>query len=168
MAVGCWSDAGCWSGSQRLWMTLFYPRPDGVGPLLTSLRLLFGSGMVACLVLGVTTIRRGNVVAHRAWMARGCAIGLGAAADADPDGRRTDHRPAGRVEPRAADGCGLGDQPRRGRTGHPQAALPAHPRDISRCCPAALSAGGRPRAQDVQYPARPTLKLGTPRARHDS
>ena len=66
-------------GLSALWMTLFYPRPDGVGPLLTSLRLLFGSGMVACLVLGVTTIRRGNVVAHRAWMARGYAIGLGAA-----------------------------------------------------------------------------------------
>lgn len=66
-------------GLSALWMTLFYPRPEGVGALLTSLRLLFGSAMVACLVLGVTTIRRGNVAAHRAWMLRGYAIGLGAA-----------------------------------------------------------------------------------------
>jgi uncharacterized membrane protein len=62
-----------------LWMTLFYPRPDGVGPLLTAFRLLFGSGMVVSIVLGVAAIRRRDVTGHRAWMLRAYAIGLGAA-----------------------------------------------------------------------------------------
>jgi len=65
-------------GLSALWMTLFYPHPEGVGPLLTALRLLFGSAMIAAIVLGVTTIRRGDVLQHRAWMLRGYAIGLGA------------------------------------------------------------------------------------------
>jgi hypothetical protein len=62
-----------------LWMTIFYPRPDGVGPLLTAFRLLFGSAMVVSIVLGVTAIRRRDVSQHRAWMMRAYAIGLGAA-----------------------------------------------------------------------------------------
>jgi len=66
-------------GLSALWMTLFYPHPDGVSPLLTALRLLFGSAMIASLVLGVITIRRGDVMRHRAWMLRAYAIGLGAA-----------------------------------------------------------------------------------------
>jgi uncharacterized membrane protein len=66
-------------GLSGLWMTLFYPRPDGVGLLLTALRLLFGSAMVVAIVLGVTAIRRRDVTGHRAWMLRGYAIGLGAA-----------------------------------------------------------------------------------------
>jgi uncharacterized membrane protein len=61
-----------------LWMTLFYPRPALTGDLLYVLRLLFGSAMIASLVLGLTSIRRGNVTEHRAWMMRGYAIGLGA------------------------------------------------------------------------------------------
>jgi uncharacterized membrane protein len=65
-------------GLSGLWMTLFYPWPKGDGALLYVLRLLFGSAMVASIVLGFTTIRRGDVSGHRAWMARGYAIGLGA------------------------------------------------------------------------------------------
>lgn len=65
-------------GLSGLWMTLFYSRPPGTGELLYGLRLLFGSGMVASIVLGVVTIRRGDVPRHRAWMMRGYAIGLGA------------------------------------------------------------------------------------------
>ncbi|HEY0736912.1 MAG TPA: DUF2306 domain-containing protein [Herpetosiphonaceae bacterium] len=65
-------------GFSGLWMTLFYPAPDGDGELLYALRLLFGSGMVVSIVLGFTTIRRGDVIGHRAWMTRGYAIGLGA------------------------------------------------------------------------------------------
>jgi uncharacterized membrane protein len=65
-----------------LWMTLFYaPAPDS-GSLLYVLRLVFGSAMAACLVLGVTTIRRGDVAAHRAWMIRAYAIGLAAGTQA--------------------------------------------------------------------------------------
>jgi uncharacterized membrane protein len=65
-------------GLSALWMTVFYPWPDGDGALLFALRLLFGSAMVASIILGFTTIRRGEVQRHRAWMARGYAIGLGA------------------------------------------------------------------------------------------
>ncbi|WP_222268717.1 DUF2306 domain-containing protein [Modestobacter marinus] len=61
-----------------LWMTLTYPRPPIDDVLLTPVRLLFGAAMAACLVLGVTAIRRRDIASHRAWMARGYAIGLGA------------------------------------------------------------------------------------------
>jgi uncharacterized membrane protein len=61
-----------------LWMALFYPRPPADDLLLTPMRLVFGIAMVGCLVLGVMAIRRRDVSSHRAWMARGYAIGLGA------------------------------------------------------------------------------------------
>lgn len=66
-------------GLSGLWMTLFYPWPAGDGALLYALRLLFGSAMVVSIVFGFTSIRRGDVIRHRAWMMRGYAIGLGAA-----------------------------------------------------------------------------------------
>ena len=65
-------------GLSGLWMTLFYPRPTDSSSLLYALRLLFGSAMVVSIVLGVATIRRGDVIGHRAWMVRGYGIGLGA------------------------------------------------------------------------------------------
>jgi uncharacterized membrane protein len=65
-------------GLSGLWMTVFYPPPDGDGALLYALRLLFGSAMVVAIVLGLTTIRRGEVQRHLAWMSRAYAIGLGA------------------------------------------------------------------------------------------
>ena len=61
-----------------LWMTVFFPRPPADDLLLTPIRLAFGAAMVGCLVLGVTAIRRRDVTAHRAWMTRAYAIGLGA------------------------------------------------------------------------------------------
>jgi uncharacterized membrane protein len=70
-------------GLSALWMTLFYPRADGTGELLLyALRLLFGSAMIASLVLGFAAIRRRDVTRHRAWMMRGYAIGLGAGTQA--------------------------------------------------------------------------------------
>ena len=65
-------------GLSALWMTLFYPGANGTGELLYALRLLFGSAMVASIVLGFAAIRRGDVKRHRAWMMRAYAIGLGA------------------------------------------------------------------------------------------
>src|SRR6478672_3045417 len=44
-------------GLSGLWMTVFYPHPAGDGALLLALRLLFGSAMVASIVLGFVTIR---------------------------------------------------------------------------------------------------------------
>jgi uncharacterized membrane protein len=61
-----------------LWMTHFYPWPDGDGALLYGLRLLFGSAMVLSIILGVAAIRRRDIVRHSAWMIRGYAIGMGA------------------------------------------------------------------------------------------
>ena len=78
LVVGC----GLVVGLSALWMTLFYPWPDGDGALLYAFRLVFGSGMVVSIVLGVTTIRRGDVRQHRAWMARAYAIGVGAGTQA--------------------------------------------------------------------------------------
>ncbi|HEY5785280.1 MAG TPA: DUF2306 domain-containing protein [Microlunatus sp.] len=61
-----------------LWMTLFYPRQPGTGVLAFLFRLAFGSGLAACLVLGFTAIRHGDVMRHRAWMTRAYALALGA------------------------------------------------------------------------------------------
>lgn len=69
-------------GLSGLWMTVFYPHPAGDGALLSALRLLFGSAMVASIVLGYVAIRRGDVRRHRAWMLRGYALGLGAGTQA--------------------------------------------------------------------------------------
>ena len=59
-------------------MTVSFPRPPADDVLLTPIRLAFGAAMVACLVLGVTAVRRRDIAAHRAWMTRAYAIGLGA------------------------------------------------------------------------------------------
>lgn len=61
-----------------LWMALTYPRPWTDAWVLTPMRLVFGTAMAACLVLGVRAILRRDVRRHRAWMARAYAIGLGA------------------------------------------------------------------------------------------
>jgi uncharacterized membrane protein len=61
-----------------LWMTLFYPRQPGTGALAYVFRLAFGSGMAASIILGFSTIRRGDVARHRAWMTRAYALALGA------------------------------------------------------------------------------------------
>jgi len=65
-------------GFSGLWMTLFYPYPEGASNLLYVLRLFFGSGMILSIILGFISIRRGDVDQHRAWMTRAYAIGMGA------------------------------------------------------------------------------------------
>jgi uncharacterized membrane protein len=61
-----------------LWMALFYPRQPGTGELAFLLRLAFGSAMAACIVLGFSAIRRGDVTTHQAWMTRAYAVALAA------------------------------------------------------------------------------------------
>ncbi len=61
-----------------LWLTLVYPTEVNTGPLLYWSRVLFGLAMAACLGLGLTTVRARNFRAHRAWMIRAYALGLGA------------------------------------------------------------------------------------------
>ena len=64
--------------SPALWMTVFYPRQPGTGELALLFRLAFGSALAACIVLGFSAIRRGDVTTHRAWMTRAYAIALAA------------------------------------------------------------------------------------------
>jgi hypothetical protein len=68
---------GVVGGLSGLWMTLFYPRVEGDGDALFFMRLLFGSAMVACMVLGFLAVRRRDLVGHGAWLTRGYAIALG-------------------------------------------------------------------------------------------
>jgi uncharacterized membrane protein len=70
--------AGLGVALSALWLTLFFAPQEDSGSLLFVLRLVFGSGLVACLWLGFTAIRRGDVRTHRAWMTRAYAIALAA------------------------------------------------------------------------------------------
>jgi uncharacterized membrane protein len=70
--------AGLGTALSGLWMTLCYPRPPEDDLLLTGFRLVFGSAMLVCVVLGFQAIRRRDIVAHRAFMTRAYAIGMGA------------------------------------------------------------------------------------------
>jgi uncharacterized membrane protein len=80
------ATAGILVAGSALCMTLVYEQKPGTGELLYLLRLVFGSAMAACLVLGVTAIRRRDVRAHRAWMIRAYAIGLAAGTQAFTEG----------------------------------------------------------------------------------
>ena len=70
---------GLFVGLSGLWMTIFYPRPEGASDLLFFFRLFFGSGMILSITLGFISIRRRDVAQHQAWMTRAYAIGMGAA-----------------------------------------------------------------------------------------
>jgi uncharacterized membrane protein len=70
--------AGLAVAASALWLTLFYDAQPGTGDLLYLLRLVFASAMIGCLVLGFTAIRRRDIAAHRAFMIRAYALGLGA------------------------------------------------------------------------------------------
>jgi uncharacterized membrane protein YozB (DUF420 family) len=59
-----------------LWMAVFYDLPPLDGTLLLILRLVFGSAMVAFIVLGFIAVRRRNYVRHSEWMSRAYAIGI--------------------------------------------------------------------------------------------
>jgi uncharacterized membrane protein len=61
-----------------LWMARFYPWPQGDGQALYVERLVFGSAMVASIVLAVDAIRRRDFASHGVWMIRAYAIGMGA------------------------------------------------------------------------------------------
>jgi uncharacterized membrane protein len=61
-----------------LWMAHFYPWPAGDGQVLYVERLVFGSAMIASIVLAIGAIRRRAFVSHGEWMIRAYAIGMGA------------------------------------------------------------------------------------------
>jgi uncharacterized membrane protein len=70
--------AGLLVAGSALWLTLFYEAQPGTGELTYAFRLAFLTAMAAFLVLGFTSIRRRDVAAHRTWMVRAYAVGLGA------------------------------------------------------------------------------------------
>lgn len=72
------APAGLASALSGLWMTQFYPWPEGDGELLYGMRLVFGSAMLLSIILSLIAIRRRDFRSHGDWMIRGYAIGLGA------------------------------------------------------------------------------------------
>jgi hypothetical protein len=75
--------AGLVAALSGLWMAFFYALPTAENhPLLKAFRLVLGVGMVLALVLGLVAIVRRDLGAHRAWMVRSYAIGLGAGTQA--------------------------------------------------------------------------------------
>ena len=69
---------GLAAGLSGLWMTQFYPNVGSDGQVLYGLRLLFGSAMVASIILSVAALGRRDFRQHGAWMTRAYAIGMGA------------------------------------------------------------------------------------------
>jgi uncharacterized membrane protein len=61
-----------------LWMAHFYPWPAGDGFGVYLERLVFGTGMLVSIALGLDAVRRRDFKTHGAWMIRGYAIGMGA------------------------------------------------------------------------------------------
>jgi len=61
-----------------LWMTQFYPWPEGDGEAVYVMRLAVGVAMTFSIVRGVVSLSRGEYAEHGAWMLRGYALGMGA------------------------------------------------------------------------------------------
>jgi uncharacterized membrane protein len=74
--------AGLLAALSGLWMAVFYPHPPGDGLALVVLRVIFGTAMVASIVLGIREIGRRDFLRHGEWMTRAYAIGVGAGTQA--------------------------------------------------------------------------------------
>jgi uncharacterized membrane protein len=74
--------AGLAAALSGLWMAVFYDLPAHDNTALMWIRLLFGTLMVAGLVLGLAAIRRRDVRTHQRWMARAYAVAQGAGTQA--------------------------------------------------------------------------------------
>ncbi len=72
--------AGLLAALSGIWMSAFYPLPDGTTDV--PIRIFFGSAMLVSLILGIDAIRRRDFVRHGAWMTRGYAIGVAAGTQA--------------------------------------------------------------------------------------
>lgn len=72
--------AGLLTALSGLWMSAFYPLPDGDTDV--PLRILFGSAMLVSIVMGVLAIRRRDFVRHSVWMTRAYAIAVAAGTQA--------------------------------------------------------------------------------------
>jgi hypothetical protein len=78
--IGKWVLVPCGIAAalSGLWMSQFYSLPKTDGEFLYIQRLIFGSAMLASIVLGAFAARRRDYSAHGNWMMRGYAIGMGA------------------------------------------------------------------------------------------
>jgi uncharacterized membrane protein len=74
--------AGIAAGLSGMWMAVFSDLPVHDNSALIWLRLLFGSLMVAGLVLGVRAVLRHDIRTHQRWMARAYAVAQGAGTQA--------------------------------------------------------------------------------------
>ncbi len=74
--------AGLLVALSGLWMTAFYAAPPQDGVIVFILRLVFGTGMLVSILLGIQAIQRRDFVQHGAWMTRAYAIALGAGTQA--------------------------------------------------------------------------------------
>lgn len=70
--------AGLVTALTGLWMARFYPLPATDGSLLFVFRMIFGTAMLASIVLALVAVARHDIPHHGAWMIRAYAIGLGA------------------------------------------------------------------------------------------
>jgi uncharacterized membrane protein len=80
------TGAGLLVAGSGLWMTLLFPREPGTGELSYLFRLVFGSALAACLILGFSAIRGRDIAAHRRWMIRAYAIAMAAGTQAFTEG----------------------------------------------------------------------------------
>jgi Predicted membrane protein (DUF2306) len=74
--------AGSLAALSGLWLAVSYAARSGTDLLLLAFRVLAGSGMLLCIVLGFLAVAipsRRDLHRHRAWMIRAFALGLGAA-----------------------------------------------------------------------------------------
>lgn len=69
---------GVVSALTGLWMTQFYPFAGTDGYLLFAIRWVVGVAMVFCLSWGLWQVLQRNIKAHKAWIMRGYALGIGA------------------------------------------------------------------------------------------
>ena len=74
--------AGLIAALSGLWMAAFYSFPEGPDAVLLVIRLVFGSAMVACIILGIVAIRRRDFNGHGTWMTRAYALGVAAGTQA--------------------------------------------------------------------------------------
>jgi len=71
--------AGMVSALSGLWMTHYYSFPDSLqGNLLYFVRIIVGSAMTVCILLGLSSVLKKKIAQHQAWMIRAYALGQGA------------------------------------------------------------------------------------------
>lgn len=74
--------AGFATALSGLWMASFYDLPAGDGDILMVFRWIFGTAMLASLVLAIRAIIRRDFISHGAWMTRAYAIAVAAGTQA--------------------------------------------------------------------------------------